>query len=338
MSDDHESKPKIPYRLWQRTVAGFALALTVALSIYLLINASRAYGGWIASVWFLAILPAFLCALICYVGDPDRDRRDAFYWLVPPILVAAVVLGSAFFLHEGIICLIMLSPIWLISGWIGAFTLRALYRRPVESGVLRSSFLLLPLMCGAIESQLPFPNDQVILERQIVVRATPDEIWPYALANAHIDDAEGRWTFSQNIVGLPRPRATEMRGQGVGAVRVAYWADKISFEERITQWRPGEWLAWSFSFANSSLQEYTDQHIAPDGQFLKIDAGEYRLEPVTADTTLLTLSTRYIAKTHVNLYAELWGDLLLGDIENNILSIIKQRAEAAHDGAGAAAR
>jgi hypothetical protein len=113
-------------------------------------------------------------------------------------------------------------------------------------------------------------------------------------------------------------------------VRTAYWGDKIDFDEDITQWHPGRRLGWSFSFANSSLQDFTDKHIAPDGQFLKIDSGDYTLTPLGDDATLLTLRTRYVAKTHVNLYAELWGEILLGDIESNVLAVIKQRAEAAH--------
>jgi hypothetical protein len=34
--------------------------------------------------------------------------------------------------------------------------------------------------------------------------------------------------------------------------------------------------------------------------------------------------------THVNLYARLWGELLLGDTADNILTIVKDRSEAAH--------
>ena len=63
---------------------------------------------------------------------------------------------------------------------------------------------------------------------------------------------------------------------------------------------------------------------------LKIDSGYYMITPLTDKTTRLTLRTNYIAKTHVNAYAELWGEILLGDIQNNILAIIKQRAEARH--------
>ncbi len=313
-------------RLW----AGFALALVLAMSAYVLIDATRAHRMAFASMWFLAVLPAFLCALICYIGDPAGDRSADFYWVVPPVLVLIVVFGSALFLREGVICLLMLSPIWLASGWAGAFVLRTQRRRLAKGGMLQCSLLFLPLLAGGVEGQIPYPSEYVTLVRCVAIHATPDEIWPFTLSNARIADTEGRWTFAQNIVGIPRPRATRLVGEGPGAVRTAYWGNSIDFDEVVTQWEPGRKLAWRFSFTNSSLQDYTDQHLSPDGQFLKIESGDYTLRPLSPGVTLLTLRTNYIAKTHVNAYAKLWGEILLGDVENNILAILQQRAEARH--------
>jgi hypothetical protein len=76
-----------------------SLALVIALSVYLLMSASRA-GAAFASLWFLAVLPAYLCALICYVGDPAGTRSSNFYLSVPPILVGLVIIGSAAFLGK----------------------------------------------------------------------------------------------------------------------------------------------------------------------------------------------------------------------------------------------
>lgn len=336
MNDLNTSRANRPRGPWGRIVAAFALALTIAFSAYLLITLSDAKSSALGGIWFLAILPAFLCALICYIGDPQRTRGAAFYWLVPIVLVALVCAGAVWFLKEGVVCLIMLSPIWIVAGWIGAFITRALRKRApdastgvrrVNTDVFKSSLLLLPLFSGFAESQIPIAPAQITLSRQIVVQATPAEIWPYTVSNPHIAPTEGRWTFAQNIVGLPRPRATVMHGTGVGAVRTACWGDHISFDEHITAWQPGRKLAWDFAFTNDSLQNYTDKHIAPDGQFLKIASGDYTLTPLSDRTTLVTLNTRYIAKTHVNLYARLWGEVLLGGIESNILTIIKHRAE-----------
>jgi hypothetical protein len=313
----------------ERILSGFALALAIAFSAYLLFNASRAGNVWFASLWFLGLFPALLSALIVSIGDADQTRSTRFYWLVPLGLVGIVDAGSFVFLREGVICLLMISPIWLASGWAGAFLMRSQRRRGLGRHSLQSSFLIIPMLAAVLESQIPRPHEAIVVSRSLAVNATPGEIWPFAVSNRQIGPGEGRWTLTHDIIGQPRPRATLMRGAGVGAVRTAYWGDHISFEERVTQWIPDRKLGWTFHFSNSSLQDYTDKHISPDGEFLKIESGDYSIRPLSPRTAVLTLTTRYIAMTHVNLYARLWGELLLGDTEDNILTIIKGRAEAA---------
>lgn len=307
--------------------SGFALALAIALSAYLLFSTSRAGSIWFASIWFLALLPAVLCALICYVGDPDRTRSSDFYWWTPPLLCALVCVASLFILHEGVVCLVMLSPIWLTSGWLGAFAMRSQRDRARRS--IQSSFLIIPLVAGLVEAQTPVPHDMVTVSRSVLVRAAPEDIWPYAVSSRGIGADEGRWTITHNLIGMPRPRETVIDKAGVGGVRTAYWGEHINFEERIVAWAPGRKLGWRFNFTNSSLQDYTDKHISPDGEFLKVDSGDYSLRRISAETTELTLTTRYVAKTHVNPYAKLWGELMMGDVQDNILTIIKDRAERA---------
>ena len=169
-------------RLTKRVLSGFAIALAIALSAFLLLNASSAGNAGFASLWFLALLPALLCALICYTGDPDRNRPASFYWLVPIVLVVIVDFGSAIFLREGVICLIMLSPIWLAAGWAGAFLLRSQRKEARNRSTLQSSFLIIPLIAGLVEAQIPYPHEQVLLSRSILVHASPKEIWPYAVS------------------------------------------------------------------------------------------------------------------------------------------------------------
>jgi hypothetical protein len=330
MSNKIEDEAQKTRSIRGTVITGFTFALTLAISAYFLINFSKSNNVAFGSVWFLVFLPAYLCAIICYVADPNGDKPPIFYWSVPLIFTSTVVLGSFFFLQEGVICLVMLSPLWLAFGGLGAFIMHRQLRRPRNPNILHSTLVFLPLLSGGIESQIPISHDHISLSREIIIHATPQEIWPYTISNAYIKDDEGRWTFTQNVLGLPRPRATILSGEGKGAVRTAFWGDQINFDEKITQWQPGRLLSWSFSFPNRSLQKHTDKHISPDGQFLKINSGNYKLTPLTPETTLVSLRTNYVAKTHVNSYAAFWGEILLGDIHNNVLAIIKQRAEINH--------
>lgn len=315
------------HRRARSAASGFALALVIALSAYLLFASSRWGLPWFGSIWFLALLPALLSALICYIGDPDRNRSAEFYWRVPLVLCGLVCAASIVFLREGVICLVMLSPIWLASGWLGAFAMRSQRKRAGRT--VQSSFLIIPLLAGLVEAQIPVSHETVTLSRSILVRAEPEDIWPFVVSSRGIGASEGRWTITHNLIGVPRPRETVVDRPGVGGVRTAFWGDHINFEERIVEWAPGRKLGWRFNFTNTSVQDYTDRHISPDGEFLKVDSGDYSLRRVSAGTTELTLTTRYIAKTHVNPYAKVWGELMMGDVHENVLTIIKDRAERA---------
>ena len=100
----------------------------IAFSAYMLIDITRNINGF-SSIWFLAVLPTFLSALICYIADPDRSRSSGFYIAVPVVLVIIVGIGSIIFFHEGLLCLIMLWPVWIGFGWIGAFVVYRLRKR-----------------------------------------------------------------------------------------------------------------------------------------------------------------------------------------------------------------
>jgi hypothetical protein len=116
-------------------------------------------------------------------------------------------------------------------------------------------------------------------------------------------------------------------GEGIGADRWAYWGQDIRFRERITEWQVERRIAWSFIFDEMSAWDFTDRHLRPDSPYFRVTAGGYRLEPIGPDRTRVVLETSYLMRTPVNAYSALWGELFLGDLESNLLAVIKQRAE-----------
>jgi hypothetical protein len=60
---------------------------------------------------------------------------------------------------------------------------------------------------------------------------------------------------------------------------------------------------------------------------LKIAHGGYTLEPLGEGRVRVTLSTTYRMRSRLDWYLALWGERMLGDVEANVLAIIKARAE-----------
>ncbi|HEX4738330.1 MAG TPA: SRPBCC family protein [Allosphingosinicella sp.] len=311
-----------------RIVAAVSVALVFAFGVYLLLDATRPQQG-LVSFSFLLVLPAAISAFACYVGDPLATRPRIFYLLMPIWLLLAVIVASVFVLREGVICIIILSPLWLISSWTGAAITWCARRRIRDHGTTYcSAALLLPMLVIQAEPYIPLPQADVAVTRSIVVNASPDTIWPLLRGIPDVHPGEGRWNLTQDVIGVPRPLGARLVGEGIGAERLADWGRNIRFRERITEWQPGSRIGWHFIFDQIDGWRFTDRHLMPDSPYFRVTTGGYRLESLAAGHTRVVLTTRYWIKTPVNAYSRLWGELFLGDLENNLLALIKGRAEA----------
>lgn len=306
--------------------------MIVAVGLYLYYAEVEGSGG--ISVVFLLLLPACLSAFLGLLIGRGRDWSFWNYMLVPLAITGIAVLIGAVFLREGVICLVLLSPLWMLSGAIGASLAYALRPAspPDEDLVMRETFraagwLALPIAALAIEPLIPITSDWYTVENSIVIDARPADIWPHLESIPAIEDSEGTVNATQNLLRVPRPVDARLAGRGVGAIRHARWQDGIGFEEHITRWDPDRTLSWDFIFPDESIRHRTDRHIDPDAEHLTVESGGYRIEPLANGQSRLTLWTRYRLTTHVNSYAALWGGFLLSDIQGNILSIVRRRAE-----------
>lgn len=312
-------------------VTACTIAAAVAIGVYLLIDVNS---GVAVGYTLLIVLPAALSAFVAWVGSMGRAWRRSTFFLVPAMLTGGMTVIAAVLLREGIICILMILPLWLIFGLLGVWPVY-LYRQArnrVDGSVFRANaLLLLPLLTLFIDQYVEPPRDHYVVTREIVVDAPVATVWEHLLAIPAIGADEGRWTVSQNLLRLPRPTGATLTGRGVGAVRDAHWQDGIHFQEIVTHWQPGRALAWRFAFPDPSIHQRTDRHIEPHGRQLWVDAGGYRLTPLADGRTRIRLWTRYEAMTPLNGYAAMWGDVILGDIQDNVLAIVAARL--ARDGA-----
>ncbi|MFL9841808.1 SRPBCC family protein [Sphingomonas sp. ST-64] len=313
-----------------RIAAACIFGLAFALGVYLLIEAVNPSG--LISFTFLLILPAVVTAFVTYVGDPLARRPRGFYTgSVPTALFGAVVLASLIALREGGICILMLSPFWFALSALGGYLTWRLRRReePVENVFRASTLLLVPLVAMQVEPMIPLARDTGNITRSVIIDADPATIWRHARAADHIRPGEGRWTVSQDIIGLPRPTGAQLDRQGYGATRQVQWQDGIRFQEVVTDWQPGRRLWWEFRFDATDLDAWAmqDRHLLPDSPHYRITDGGYVLTPLPDGRTRLTLTTHYWVQTPVNWYARLWGELLIGDVSANVLAVIRDRSE-----------
>lgn len=326
MADDDEFKIGDMRPVAIRIVAATLAALAFCLAVYLLLEAASPNQGLIGFS-FLLVLPAAVSAFVAYVSDPWRKRTLGSYLFVPLWILLAAIPFSILFLREGTICVVILSPLWMACGMAGSgFTYWA--RHKIHNGRTYSLALFaIPLVSMQIEPMIILPVSHFTVEREITVDAKPDEIWPLLEGIPDVRHDEGKWNFSQDIIGVPRPVGATLAGRNVGADRMAKWTYGINFRERITKWELNRAISWQFIFDNLDGWEFTDRHLLPSSQYYRVTDGGYSMNPINGGQTRVKIHTSYWVKTPINGYSALWGEFFIGDLENNLLALIKNRAE-----------
>jgi len=310
---------------WRRLWSAIAFSAAFALGIYVLLQAARPNSG-VISFSFLIVLPAAICAFLAYIADPWGTRSHLQYLLIPLWVLVAVIVISAIVLREGVICILILSPLWLLCGLAGAEIAYRLRRVPKDGRAYCSTLIAMPIAMMVIEPMIPLPTSVVTVTRTADIAASPQALWPLVRGIPDVHPGEGRWNLSQDVIGIPRPISARLVGDGVGVQRFAVWGDHIRFREQINGWQPGRHIGWHFKFDDLAGWQMTDTHLMPNSSYFQVVSGGYRLQPLANGRTRLTLHTDYRIKTPLNAYAALWGELFLGDLENNLLALIAQRA------------
>ncbi len=315
-----------------RAGAGFMLAmLGVLLGGILLLNSGvleSSYSGFA----FMVLIPFAIGALITGAGLQ-------IYWNIgciaaPAGLFAVVFAVMRFTGQEGLICILMVLPFWLTAGLGGGlatwFIDRRQRRAAAAGGATRVqavALVALPFAVLYAEEASPPAWEERTVERSVVIAADACDVWPLLLSIPAVGPDEGIATFTHDLAGIPRPAEARLVERGGQLVREGRWGEAIRFEERVTTLEPGRRIAWDFAFPDNSVQAYTDHHISPDGPMLNIARGGYTLTPLKGGRVRVSLATTYRMRSRLGWYAGLWGERMLGDVEDNVLAIIKQRAE-----------
>ena len=305
------------------------IGLAVLAGLFYTLGGTDAGAGLSGGFTALFGLPFCLGAIIQYAISPGGMAKSGRTGVSVGFLLLAVMVIVGIFFREGLICMVILAVPWWISAWLGALAVSGLHARFRQRAVLHSAgLILLPFALLLLGPLAANPTHHFEVRRSMVIEAVPDQVWPHLLSLDGLSDEEGVWTIAQDLLRIPRPRSALVVGEGVGAVRLARWGEQIGFEEHVTGWSPNSHLAWRFVFPDDSVARHTDAHIGPDSEFLGIETGSYALTALPDGRTRLTLTTRYRASSPANHYSAVWGEIILGGIQRNILAVIADRSEA----------
>jgi len=316
-------KRVLPYPKWWPLVIG---AITgVALRLVFSGRPGDPYSAMMSS--FVLLVPLLVGAATVYVAETQHRRSWAYYVWAPFLANVLFVLGTMAIMIEGLICAILIAPLFGIVGAIGGLIMGAVCRKTHWPRQALYSVAVLPFVLGGLEQHIPLPDRERTIEHARMVNASPADVWRQLESARDIgpEEVERAWVYR---IGVPLPKAGVTERTAEGMVRHITMGSGIHFDEIATDWQPNRHVRWANRFAPDSFPPNTlDEHVKIGGRYFGIGDTDYTLKPLGAATEL-RMTVRYRLSTSFNWYAGPALEFLIGNFEDVILGFYARRAES----------
>jgi hypothetical protein len=248
----------------------------------------------------------------------------AWYWrtitfglrdtLLHSMLCTCLAFGVAVLVfREGLICLLILAPLFYIAVLTGALVGRAWFDR--RGG--RMNAFIFPMLFVIVlgEPALRGARTGVVTD-EIQIAAPPAKVWPHVLAFDEIPERPGYWLFH---LGLPYPVRTTNGGNYPGADRACEFSGHAIFKERIAEFEPQSLLTFEITDMprDPELIGHLDAH---RGQFELIDNHD--------GTTTLIGRTWYSLHVRPAFYFDWWTHDIFRAVHLRVMRHVKNLAES----------
>ncbi len=315
--------PILPYSGWWPLVAG---AITgVVLRLVFSGKPGNPYSAMMSS--FVLLVPMLVGAVTVYVAETQRRRSWWYYTWAPVIANVLFVFSTMAIMVEGLICAVLIVPLFGVVGAVGGLIMGAVCRKTHWPRQTLYSVAVLPFIFGGLEQNVPLPDRERTIEHARIIKASPADVWRQ-LENARDigpEEVDRAWVYR---IGVPVPKAGVTERTAEGTVRHITMGSGIRFDEIATDWQPNRHVRWVNRFAPDSFPPNTlDDHVKIGGRYFGIGDTDYSLKPVGAATEL-RMTVRYRLSTSFNWYAGPILEFLIGNFEDVILDFYAHRAEA----------
>ncbi|MET3915235.1 hypothetical protein ABID97_002017 [Variovorax sp. OAS795] len=316
--------PHMPFAWVSPLLAGAAAALVLRIAFGGL--PGQRYSAMLGSFVFLA--PAVCGAVTVYMAERIKRRGWGYYVCVPWVSTALFVLGTLLVYIEGIICAIVIVPLFSVMGSLGGLAMGIVCRITHWPKPALYGFAVLPLVLGAIEPHWPNPDQISRTSRTLFIAAPAERVWHELNDARDIRPSEvgDAWAYR---IGVPMPVAGVTEDTPEGRVRKVQWQKNVHFEEIVTEWRPLQRVSWRYRFSPDSFPAGAlDDHVVIGGHYFDLRDSAYTLTPREGGTEL-RIDVSWRVSTRFNWYADRVAQFLLGDFSEHILRFYKARSESA---------
>jgi hypothetical protein len=229
--------------------------------------------------------------------------------------VSCTLLGFAaawLILQEGVICLIIISPLIYVFLLAGALAGRVWFRADRH----KINLSLLPLATLFVVAEpLTRVDNQAVVADEILIHAPPAKVWPHITSFPEIVATPKFWLFR---LGLPRPMSTTCTGNYVGADRRCIFSEGAVFRETVAEITPREIL--TFDIVESPPDPELIGHLTPH-------RGQFELRDNHNGTTTLIGRTWYTLHVRPVWYFDWWTRYIFRAVHLRVMENVCEQSE-----------
>ena len=172
-ADDDAPRRRLPFSKWQPFPVRRGRRIWLAPAVQCM--PGQRYSAMLGA--FIYLVPVLCGAVTVYVAERSERRSWGYYIVAPWVATALFVSGTLLVYIEGIICAIVIVPMFATMGSLGGLVMGMVCRVTNWPKQAIYSFAMLPLVLGALEPMLPEPDLYSATTRTLFVAAPPERIW-----------------------------------------------------------------------------------------------------------------------------------------------------------------
>jgi hypothetical protein len=275
---------------------------------------------------FIYLVPIIVGAVTVYVAETQKRRSWSYYIWTPMAANAIFVIGTLLIMIEGLICAILIVPLFAVLGVVGGLIMGIVCRTTHWPKHATYCLVALPVILGAL---LPSERESRHIgtsKRTLTIRAPAEAIWRqiHDVRDIKPEEVNSGWIYH---IGVPLPIAGVTEETPAGLVRKISMGKAIHFEQVVTDWQENRFVRWTYRFSEDSFPAGAlDDHVKIGGHYFDMIDTSYELTPIDNQFTNLTIHMSYRVSTQFNWYADSIAQLLIGNFEEVILNFYSNRA------------
>ena len=298
------------------TLAGVAI---IVLAVFISALVFHAYG------WGLFVLTPFVVGFTTgyLVNRRELQTTKTTNFLV--LLAAALgCFGLILFALEGLICLILASPLAALLAIGGGSLGRRAARLGKEPRGPLYCLALLPLMFAA--DAISPPDALMLTDESIVIDAPASRVWLAVTSDEPIREPP---TLAGRL-GLAYPQRGRLAGTGKGAARSGYFSTGVA-REVVTDWQKNRVLGFVVLHqppAMTEMSPYRHVHAPHVNGYFETGETRFEIEPLSRATSKLTILAAHRLRIDPIIYWEPIARWAASSNTRRVLRDIKSKAES----------